>query len=911
MTADDTAAAPVKEIDGQKQARDELRESERRFRSMLDNLELISLMLDCEMRITYCNDHFLRLTGWQRNDVIGQDWSELFIVPELKGAFRETFACMLIGSDEALQHRENEIVTRSGERRLIRWNNSLLLSTSGDVIGTASIGEDITSSAATKRDLRRSEEQLRIIIDASTDGMWEFDIATGDGYWSDRAYSMLGYTRETFQPGYKAFRALVHPDDFVTFRDAMTAHLEEGKPYRERLRLRHANGSYIPILSRGHVQREMGRVVGVFTDLSIVERSEDALREKTALLADAQRMGRLGGWAIELPDHTLTWSDEVCVIHDVPPGYKPKLEEGIRFYLPEDRALVIRSVELCEKDGIRYDFELEIITAKGRRVWVRSMGEAVRNADGRIIRVQGAFQDISDRKNAELKLQESEERYRLMFDRNPHPTWVYDVETLRFLAVNEAAVQHYGYSRNEFLNMTLKDIRPAEHVPELLQLMQETREDPTPRVFGVFQHQKKDGTRIDVEIASSEITFAGRLAGLVLANDITEKRMIEQHVLRTQRLESLGTLAGGIAHDLNNLLLPIRMGVALLKHLGPSESHLRVLNNMESSVRRGTDLVNQVMLFARGVEGARTAVDIAATVAEVSAIVAGTFPKNIEFSATTSPTLSTVLGDETQLNQVLLNLCMNARDAMPAGGTIEVSAADTEVSAQEAAMHGGTAAGRYVVLEVADNGSGMTKEVMDRIFEPFFTTKELGKGTGLGLSTVRGITRSHAGFVTISSEVGQGSTFRVYLPAHSGVSASAVEPETEQIQRGNGEVILVVDDDVSILDITRHTLETFGYAVLTAEDGAEAIGTYVRSRAKIAVVLTDMMMPVMDGAMLIHALRQINPDVLIIAVSGQDQIQQKALATAYLSKPYTADVMLRTLSTVLGDSGVQEERLVG
>ncbi len=1037
----DTIFAITRDVTEQRQAGQRLEESERRFREMLDNLELVAVMLDCDASITYCNDYFLRLTGWQRTDVIGKDWSQLFTVPEMTSTFRETFSSMLTHSQEVLGHRMNEIVTRSGERRLIRWNNSVLRSISGEVTGAASIGEDITSRTLAERELRSSEEQLRFIVRASNDGIWERDIKTGEMDFSDRAFSMLGYTRETFHPTLETLFAIVHPDDAGTFMNALTSQFEKEDPYQIRLRVRHANGSYLPFLARGQLQPETGRVLGVFTDLSIVERTEETLREQAVLLADAQRIGRmgswsmdlhtgrlvwseatcalfgvtpaefegtfeyfrsfiltedlpsydaasdrgspsqplfeaeyrirrpdgqvrwmysrgdfafdaegiatsrvgmvmditeqkaareqleqnaallriagkaarLGGWTIELPGHKLTWSDENCIIHDVLPGQTPSLDEGINYYLPEHRALVSRHVEECEQNGTPYDFELPMITATGRQIWARSMGEAVRDAEGRIIRLQGAFQDISDRKKAELLLQESEERYRLMFDRNPHSTWVYDLETLRFLAVNEAAVRHYGYTRDEFLSMGLEDIRPPQQVAEMLRVVRDEGESATPRVYGVFQHRKKDGTLIDVEIASSEITFAGCPAGLVLANDVTERRLIEQQLLRAQRMESLGTLAGGIAHDLNNLLLPIRMGVTLLKYLEPSEPSLRAINNIERSVTRGTDLVKQVLLFARGVEGARTAVDVAEVVAEVSAIIESTFPKNITFAFNISRTLSTVLGDATQLNQVLLNLCVNARDALPNGGQIAISAIDSEIDRHYAETHGGTAAGQYVVLEVADNGSGMTKEVIDRIFEPFFTTKDLGKGTGLGLATVQGIVRSHGGFIDIISEVGKGSTFRVCLPAHSEpVTVSTSEAEIERQPRGNGELILVVDDEASILDITRQTLEKFGYSVLTAEHGAQAIEIYARDQAGIAAVVTDMMMPVMGGAALIEALRQLNPDLPIIAVSGQTDPEQTARITeagaiTSLAKPYSAEVMLQAVFEALGGATAAAE----
>jgi signal transduction histidine kinase len=383
-----------------------------------------------------------------------------------------------------------------------------------------------------------------------------------------------------------------------------------------------------------------------------------------------------------------------------------------------------------------------------------------------------------------------------------------------------------------------------------------------------------------------------------LERDIAERKKIEAQLLRAQRMESIGTLAGGIAHDLNNLLAPIVMGVDLLRFEQLSPGMREVVDTIERSARRGTDLVKQVLSFARGIEGARVAVHLGHIIREIESIAMNTFPKNIRVETEVARDLCLIQGDPTQLNQVVLNFAVNARDAMPAGGTVRFSAQNCEIDTQFAAMNGQMAPGRYVLLAVSDTGCGIKPEVVERIFEPFFTTKEVGRGTGLGLSTVLGIVRSHAGFVNVESEVGKGSTFKVYLPAQSdtglpvGPAAALAE-----LPRGDGETILVVDDEASILTITKQTLESFGYKVLTAEDGAQAMGVYAMNREGIDLVLTDVMMPVMDGVVLINALRRIEPKVKVVAASGFDS-KAGALRVAgvgiqeMLAKPYTAETML-------------------
>jgi nitrogen-specific signal transduction histidine kinase/ActR/RegA family two-component response regulator len=387
--------------------------------------------------------------------------------------------------------------------------------------------------------------------------------------------------------------------------------------------------------------------------------------------------------------------------------------------------------------------------------------------------------------------------------------------------------------------------------------------------------------------------------------DITERKQLEEQFLRAQRLESLGTLAGGIAHDLNNLLAPIMMGVGLLKSNDLPSRSRQILANIERSAMRGADLVKQVLSFARGVEGARVAVPVDQLVHEIETIVRNTFPKNIRFETEVEPGTGMILGDPLQLNQVLLNLCVNARDAMPSGGTLTLKVADTEVDEPFAVMSGDVAPGRYVLIEVADTGEGMDHETLKRLFEPFFTTKTVGKGSGLGLSTALGLVRSHEGFIHVQSEPGRGASFRIYLPSlrEEGMAMPGPE-EVAELPQGNGELILVVDDELSILEIVKETLETCGYRVLTAEDGAQAVGVYALHRGTISAVITDMMMPVMDGPALIGALRRLDPKLPIIGASGLLSNGNPAAAKPedlriFLAKPYSAAALLTALDEVI------------
>lgn len=421
---------------------------------------------------------------------------------------------------------------------------------------------------------------------------------------------------------------------------------------------------------------------------------------------------------------------------------------------------------------------------------------------------------------------------------------------------------------------------------------------------------RRDGSRVPVAVSVTAMRNSdGLITGfLKVARDITEKKKLEQQFLRSQRIESIGTLAGGIAHDLNNVLTPILMSIELLRVTNTSERTSGVLASIENSARRGADLVKQILSFARGVDGERTLIKAGPVIKDIQKLVQDTFPKNIRCAAALSTDLPSLLGDPTQLHQILLNLCVNARDAMPNGGSLSITAKSVTLD-ESAAMQAHAKPGTYVSISVKDTGTGIPPEVVEKVFDPFFTTKEVGKGTGLGLSTVLAIAKSHGGFVKVVSEPGQGSTFTVCLPAILSVEKPVEEQPVAELQpqllrHGEGQLILIVDDEENVRNITQQTLETLGYRTLGAADGVEAVALYSRHTTEIAAVLTDMMMPIMSGPATIQVLQRINPQVKIIAASGITQNGGLAKAAEMgikhlLPKPYSAQSVMSTLHKLL------------
>ena len=388
------------------------------------------------------------------------------------------------------------------------------------------------------------------------------------------------------------------------------------------------------------------------------------------------------------------------------------------------------------------------------------------------------------------------------------------------------------------------------------------------------------------------------------AQEKIEKKKIETQFLRNQRMESIGALAGGIAHDLNNILAPIIMAAQLLRAKLHDESDLKLVDTLETSAQRGAGMVKQVLTFARGAEGERTAIHPRHLIAELRGMIAHTFPRSIEIKQKIAKDLWCIQGDATQLYQVLMNLAVNARDAMPEGGCLEFQAENALVDYRLTRYVADAKPGPYLRLSVRDSGSGIPPEVIERIFEPFFTTKAPGKGTGLGLSTVLNIVKMHGGFVQVESAVGKGTQFNVYLPKYADSDTAITPARFPDLPAGKGELILVADDELALREITRMTLEHFGYRVCTAADGNEAVSIFKQRRAEISALVIDLMMPFMDGAAAVLAIKGEDPHIRFIMCTGiTDSDKLAALRDdpngTVLQKPHKTSDLLLALNKLL------------
>lgn len=766
----------------------------------------------------------------------------------------------------------------------------------------------LEADAPASRTERAAERSLLRAQRIAHVGSWELHVPTQSLWWSREIYRIFGIPPAEFGEDYPAFLAAVHPDDRSAMERAQAAVLAGERRLDFEHRIVRPDGEVRWVHEQAELERSADgtplRLTGTVHDITERRRAEDGLaeaRRELRLILDSvgegiHRLDADGCIAFQnrASAAMLGWEREKLIGR--------RSHETIHHHRADGSAYPVEDCPIHRtlRDGIPRSAEGEIFhRMDGSTFLVDYACSPMRSEDGSLTGVVVSFRDVTQRRQADERLREQA----ALLDMARDAVLVRGLDH-RILHWNAGAERLYGWSRDEAI---------GRHVGELIYGEPSAFLAATDAVVrhggwtGEILQRAKDGREIVVEGRWSLVRDVAGVPRSILAinTDVTERRRMEAHLLRTQRLESIGTLASGITHDLNNVLAPILLSIEELHRKDLDADAREILGILDASARRGADLVSQVHSFARGVEGERASLDPAALGRQIEGVVRDTFPKSIAFRLAHLPDAWSVTGDARLLHQALLNLCLNARDAMPDGGTIEMTIENVALDDTYAAMNPGSSPGPHVRISVADEGAGIPSEVRERMYEPFYTTKEFGKGTGLGLSTTHAIVTSHGGFMSVYSDPGRGARFHVYLPADASAGArESAEDASVGLTRGTGQVVLVVDDEEAIRQIARRTLEGHGYRVLLASNGAEAVAVFVRRRDDIAVVLTDMAMPVMDGAALVVALRALDPGVRIVASSGLAANGSMAkIAGAgvrhFIAKPYTAEAILRTLAEVL------------
>ena len=530
-------------------------------------------------------------------------------------------------------------------------------------------------------------------------------------------------------------------------------------------------------------------------------------------------------------------------------------------------------------------------------VWLTISG--VKDSFGAIVGASTIARDINERLRGVEALHQSEDSYRALFERHPSPMWLNDLETLRFLTVNEAAIASYGYSREEFLSMTIDEIRVAEAAEDSRRNSANDPDAPSGS-----RHRRKDGTFIEVLVSSDSIEFEGHQASLVLAQDMTEQRRLEEHLRQAQKMEAIGNLAGGIAHDFNNLLLVIRgYSAILLKQL--TDEHLREsAQQIDGAAQLAGEFTHQLLAFSRQQVLRPEVSDLNEIVAETLTLLRRSIGGEISVESQFEPALGAVLVDRGQIAQAVLNLAINARDAMSEeGGRLSIRTANAELDQTYAMAHEGVVPGSYALLQITDSGVGMDKETQSRAFDPFFTTKE--EGSGLGLATVYGLVKQSGGHIWLYSEPGMGTTFKLFFPITSAPIRSSIESADVASLIGTGtETILLVEDTEMVRSLVTTLLGSYGYEVLAAASGPEAIEIADQPDRTIDLLMTDVVMPRMNGRELADRLTATRPELKVLFTSGypSDTVVRHGIAearTAFIEKPYLPDDLARMVRDIL------------
>ena len=760
------------------------------------------------------------------------------------------------------------------------------------------------------------------------------------------------------------------------------------------------------------------------------QQAEEDLTANYTLLRIAGETARFGGWSVDLPDYTARWSDTVADIHEMPRGYSPSVRDAINFYAPGWRERISKAFKNCAGNGIPYDQELEILTGTGKQIWVRTNGVAIRDESGTIVKVQGSFQDISEKKRIEEALYDSEAQYRAMIEASPLAIIRNDLDG-RIQSWNPAAERIFGWTEKEVLG-NLPPYLPKDRIEEFEILRKQVIQGKVLTQVEV-NRQRKDGTPIQVNLSTAAIynkdggtdgyiaildditlrkqaeserhrlitaieqsdesiiitdpkgliqyvnpaferisgylkkdiqgmtprilksgkqdetfyrnlwttllaghTFKGHITNkrkdgslftedasispvfgtdgrlntfVAVKRDVTAHIQLEAQYQQAQKMESVGQLAGGVAHDFNNMLTIIMSYTQMaMTAVGLSSPIHKDLEQVYKAAQKSADITRQLLAFARRQVVAPKVLDLNETLETMLKMIRRLIGENIELVWHPGTALWTVMADPAQIDQILANLCVNAKDAINGTGSLIIETANTTFDEAYCRTHPGFVPGRFVRLSVSDTGSGMSKEILERVFEPFFTTKETGKGTGLGLSTVYGIVKQNNGFINVYSEPGKGTTLRIYLPQQAGQTGPAQADEKSQPVEGRGETILVVEDDPAILEVTRKILSFLNYKLLEAATPTQALFLAEEHAGRIDLVLTDMVMPEMSGPDLARRLKTLYPGLKMVFMSGHtaDVVSRKEFSDndiPFIQKPFTfTDISLKIRETLDGRS---------
>ena len=897
-----------------------LMESETRFSSLIETARDIIFSLAPDGKITTLNPSFETVSGWPSAEWIGRPFMELLFPEDIPIAL-DRFSRVIAGEPNVF----TELRVRTKGRGVIQVEVIVTRRLqNGELIELLGIARDVSERKEAEMRLRRNEALLSDAMKIARLGPWEQDVVTGKYIFNDHFYDVFrttakevgGYTMSSAE----YVKRFVHPDDAVWVQreiqnSLISPELETSHHLEHRMLYANGETGYLDA-SIFIVKDENGRLTrryGVNQDITARKKAELALRRNEALLSDTMKIASLGPWEYNVERDIFTFNDHFYAIFrttaaDVGGYTMSSAEYTRRFVHPDDVALVGLEIgKALATTDLQYSQRMEhrMIYANGEIGYLEVTIFVVKDKDGHTVRTYGVNQDVTVRKASEKALRESEERYRQFFEDDLTGDFISTVGG-KILSCNPAFARIYGFESVEEVLRTNAESFYFSRVDResLLALLREKRK------LEYYEEvaKRKDGKTI--YLVSNQFGIFNDKGELVQIKgyifDNTERRLLEDQLRQSQKMESIGTLAGGIAHDFNNILNNILGFVMQLKKY--AHDPVKVMKygeTIERSATRGAELSAHLLSVSRMKKREESEFNVGLLINEVASLCTETFPRSITITQILGEELVPIKGDRGSLYQVLLNLTVNARDAMPNGGTLTIEAR-TRLVGQDVNMRLlPPTSTRCIEIKVADTGCGMSEAVREKMFDPFFTTKEQGKGTGLGLSIVYNIVKEHHGTILVESEEGAGTAFKVYLPA---VEPAPVRDESSGVSAATGgELVLLVDDEEMMQELGKELLEDNGYRVLIAKDGVEAVEQYRERGKEIALVILDLVMPRMDGGQTYMELKKINKNVRAFFCSGftSDKVITQLLEEEHLQaikKPFhPTDFIKMVQSTMHGN----------
>jgi len=876
----------------------EIRESEEYFRAIFESIQDLYYRTDMDGRVTSVSPSCLALTGYTPEEVMGVNVASFYADPGQRNQFLEQ-----IRKHGSVNDFEIELVHKKGDHRITSVASHLVFDQEHHPVAVEGIMRDITERKQTEASLQESENRYRNLIETLPDSI----IVHCKGeivYANPSALSLLGANHSKKLIG-RQFMDLVPPDLRDVVLDRVRGAEETGmiQPSMEETLLRLDGSSFVAQVVGIPITYEGERAVQVvLCDITGRKKAEEALAEKQAQHNEAQRIAHLGHWTLDLVKDELIWSDENYRIFGVEPGMANTYQTFLKIVHPDDYAFVDRAYTESVKNNTPYDIEHRLLMADGSIKWINERCETEYAEDGMPLRSMGTTLDITERKRLEDKLEESRKRLKTITDSAPDYIFQIDLNGL-ITYVNRPAP---GKKLEDMLGTNMRQwMKPESHT----QLEKTMDMVISSKVTGEYE---SEGIVTGHYYSStiSPVIVDGHVQSMVLiAHDITEHKLMEEEFRQAQKMEALGTLVGGIAHDFNNMLAGMSGNLYLAKRkVKAMPDVVEKLGNIEKLVSRAAGMISQLMAFARKDMLAKKEFSMGPFVKEAIRLCRVSVPENIILKHRISSDSLMVSGDTTQIQQMLLNLISNARDAVDGVKEPVINIRLKAFTADEAFLlsHTDVEGGQFAHLSISDNGCGIPEEQLDKIFEPFFTTKGVGKGTGLGLSMIYGSIKTHHGIIDVESVVGKGTTFHLYLPLIQGASPTGdvAERQSGALNKGHGETILLADDDEHVRKTGKEVLESLGYRVLTASHGREAVDLFITHRDEVALAILDVVMPEMGGAEAAKKMRGMRPDLPIIFASGYDEKhtitkESEKYYNLVLKKPFSVTLFSQSVHSLL------------